>query len=289
MNGNQENALSIEVAGAKSRALEIIEANPGCVSYVKPEDLETQSLFIPIVSVIKPAREEFHDPIPGIGIMAKVPLMNLICEKAGVNIHRTETTKRSEYVWIAHCFGDKRQPDGTMLARDASYEFDAEKRAELDFINKPDNYRTEVLRRKHVLELCKFGEQKAVTGAQLALIHKLAKIPPSFKTPEELMRGMIVFRIDRNVNGILADPQMRRAAVALAVGASDQLFGPQIRAALPEAVQEIPWRRSTSRPWTPTPSAKRKPPRRPRPTRSRPWTHGRRPASRWRSGWPRTP
>lgn len=242
---NLETALSTEVAGAKSRALKIIEANPGCMSYVRPEDLETQSLFVPIVSVIKPALGEFHDPIPGIGIMAKVPLMNTIREKAGVNIHRTETTKRSEYVWVAHCIGDKRQPDGTMLSQDASYEFDAEKRAELDFINdassKYPKYTTEALKRKHVLELCKFGEQKAVTGAQLALIHKLAKIPPSFKTPEELLRGMIVCRIDRNVNGILADPQMRQAATQLALGASESIYGPRpVRAIASGAGLEIP-------------------------------------------------
>lgn len=240
MNGNQETALSTVVAEAKQRALKVIEANPGCVSYVKPEDLETQALFVPVVSVIKPAREEFHDPIPGIGIMAKVPLMNTIREKAGVNIHRTETSKRGEYIWIGHAYGDKRQPDGSVLSQDASYEFDAEKRAELDFINdKKGSYTTDVAKRKHVLELCKFGEQKAVTGAQLALIHKLAKIPPSFKTPEELMRGMIVCRIDRNVNGILADPRMRKAAVSLAVGASEQIYGPQDRAALPGPA-EIP-------------------------------------------------
>jgi hypothetical protein len=232
MNGNQETALSTVVAEAKQRALRVIEANPGCVSYVKSEDLETQSLFVPIVSVIKPKVEEFHDLIPGIGIMAKVPLMNTIREKAGVNIHHTETTKRGEYVWVAHCFGDKRQPDGTMLAQDAAYEFDAEKRAELDFINQPDKYKNEILKRKHVLELCKFGAQKAVTGAQLALIHKLAKIPPSFKTPEELMRGMIVCRIDRNVNGILADPRTRRVATQLAFGASDTIYGPQERRAI---------------------------------------------------------
>lgn len=217
----------------KQRALKIIEANAGCVSYVKAEDLETQCLFIPVVSIIKPLREEFHDQIPGIGFMAKVPLMNTIREKAGVSIIRTDTEKRSEYVWVAHSFGERRQPDGTMLPGDSSYEFDAEKRAELDFLKdsekpaKDRKYATDIEKRKYILGLCKFGEQKAVTGAQLALIHKLAHIPASFKTPEELMRGMIVCRIDRNVNGVLADPGLRSAALDRMLGATDQVFGPK--------------------------------------------------------------
>jgi hypothetical protein len=218
---------------AKARALKIIEANAGCTSYVKAEDLETQSLFIPVVSVIKPTADEFHKFIPTIGILPKVPLMNLIREKAGVNIHRTETSKRSEYIWAGHAFGDKRMPDGTMLADDALYEYDAEKRAELDFLKdseKPkaeQKYTTAIEKRKHILENCKFGDQKAATGAQLALIHKLAKIPASFKTPEELMKGMIVCRIDRNVNGIMADPNMRDAVIQHALGATVDVFGPK--------------------------------------------------------------
>jgi hypothetical protein len=230
---------------AKARALAIITAEKGCISYVKPEDLETQSLFIPIVSVIKPIPGDFHDNIPNIGILPKVPLMNLMREKAGVHITRTDTSKRGEYIWIAHSFGERRQPDGTMATDDSSYEFDAEKRAELDFINDSKNkYTTDILKRKHVLELCKFAEQRAVTGAQLALIHKLAKLPASFKTPEELMRGMIVVRYDRNVNGIMQDPNMRGAIIQHALGATETVFGPQTRqieaqpATTPEAQAE---------------------------------------------------
>jgi hypothetical protein len=104
-----------------------------------------------VVSVIKPVPGDFHEPIPGIGILPKVQLMSLLREKAGVSILRTDTGKRGEYVWTAHAFGEKRQPDGSMLPDDASYEFDAEKRAELDFINQPQKYGSEVAKRKHVL------------------------------------------------------------------------------------------------------------------------------------------
>jgi len=216
---------------AKAKALKIIEANAGCVSYVKPEDLETQNLFVPVVSIIKPTAEEFHKFIPGIGILPKVPLMNTIAEKAGVNIQRTETSKRGEYIWVGHASGDKRMPDGSMRTDDASYEYDVQKRAELDFLKDSEKaqekkYTTDIAKRKYILELCKFADQKAATGAQLALIHKLAKIPASFKTPEELMKGMIVSRIDRNVNGIMADPNMRDAIIQHALGATEAVFGP---------------------------------------------------------------
>lgn len=228
---SDQTALAIVTpADAKQRALKLIAENKECVSYVRPEDLDTAALFLPVVSVIKPDVGDFHDPIPGIGILPKVHTMNLIREKAGVNITRTETAKRGEYVWVAHAYGDKRQPDGTLQETDASYEFDAEKRAELDFINdKRGNYTSDVAKRKHVLELCKFGEQKAVTGAQLALIHKLAKIPASFKSADELKRGMIVLRVDRNVDGLLKDPAMRDAAIRHALGSRDQVYGPAER------------------------------------------------------------
>jgi hypothetical protein len=153
--------------------------------------------------------------------------VNLIREKAGINILSQQTVKRAEYVWVTSGSGEKRQPDGSMLTDFASYEFDAEKRAELDAINQPDKYGTPIAKRKHLLEVAKFGEQRSVTGFQHALIHKLAKISRSFKTPEELMRGMKVLRIDRNVNGIMADPSMRDAVIKHALGATEDVFGPR--------------------------------------------------------------
>lgn len=231
---------------AKARALAIIKQHTEAVSYVRTEDLDTSALFMPVVSYILPTKEDFYDPIPGIGIMAKPPLVNLIAEKSGTNILRTETSKRGEYIWVGHAFGEKRQPDGTMRTGDASYEFDAEKRAELDAINQPGKYNTEIAKRKHLLETAKFGEQRAVTGAQFALIHKMAHVSRSFKTAEELKRGMMVLRIDRNVDGLLQDPAMREAVIAHALGATRTLFGSAAphelveRDVTPEAVTESP-------------------------------------------------
>jgi hypothetical protein len=212
---------------AKAKALKIIEANKDCVSYIRPEDLETADLFIPIVSVIRPEVSDFYDPIPEVGIMAKPPLVNLIREKSGVNIVRTEKSKSGPYSFTAHCFGEKRMPDGSMATQDAIYEFDAELVAELDALSSPTKYPNEIAKRKHLLKIAKTGMSRAVTGAQHGLIHKLAHVARSFKTQQELTRGMIVSRVDRNINGIMADPEMRRAALDRMLGASEQVFGPQ--------------------------------------------------------------
>jgi len=211
---------------AMARALAIIEQNKDCVSFVRREDLETSPLFVPVVSVIKPTREDFYDPIPQIGLMAKPPLVNLMKEKAGINILRTETSKRDEFVWVAHAFGEKRQPDGTMIQGDASYEFNVDVRAELDFLNQPGKYNTDIAKRKHILDMAKSGESRAITGAQHALIFKLAHITRAFKSPAELERGMILLRIDLNTKDMLASPEMREAVIAHAVGATRDLFGP---------------------------------------------------------------
>lgn len=221
-----KNAPAIIQSEAKNRALKIIEQNKDCMSYVRPEDLSTSALFVPVVSVIKPTQDDFYPLIPKVGIMAKPQLVNLICEKAGVEILRTETEKRGRYTWVAHVYGQKRQPDGTMLPKDASYEWDAENRAEEDILRQPDKYKTDTQKRLHVLELAKFGEQRAVTGAQHALIHKLAHVARSFQSPQELMRGMIVARVDRNIDGVLADPEMRQAALDRMLGATESIYGP---------------------------------------------------------------
>jgi hypothetical protein len=222
-----ENVPARIQAEARAKALAVLNSEPGCISYVRPEDLETAALFIPIVSIIKPTPEDFHQPIPGIGILPKVPLQNAIREKSGTNIIRTDDDKRSEYVWTAHSFGERRMPDGTMEKTDGIYEYDAEKRAEEDFLKQPDKYNSETLKRKHVLELCRFAQSKAVTGAQWIVIKKLAKVASSFKTPQELQRGMKLIRYDRNINGIMADPSMREAIINHALGAAETVFGPK--------------------------------------------------------------
>ena len=222
-----DNALAvITPIEAKQRALKVIEDNKDCVSYVRPEDLETSALFLPIVSAIRPTKDDFYEEIPKIGYMPKPRLVNLLREKAGVNIVRTDTSKRGEFIWVAHSFGEKRMPDGSMATQDASFEWDAQLRAEMDFLRQPTVYNTEAKQRLHVLEYAKIGESRAVTGAQHVLIHNSLVVARSFKTPQEMIRGMLVSRVDRNVDGLLRDPQMRQAAMNLVLGKSEEIYGP---------------------------------------------------------------
>jgi len=236
---SESKELEIVRSQAKEKALKVIESNPGSVSYVNREDLETSALFVPVVTQIVPTPDDFYDPIPKVGIMMKPALVNLVREKAGVEILRTETVKLDKYVWQTHVWGQKRQPDGTMLPDDAIFEWDAELRAEMDCLNQPDKYGSEIAKRKHLLETAKSGAARSVTGAHHALIHKLAHVPRAFRTKEELMRGMLVSRVDRNIDGLLAMPGMQKAAIEMAVGARTSLYGPsaaaQIEAPSPQA------------------------------------------------------
>jgi pyruvate/2-oxoglutarate dehydrogenase complex dihydrolipoamide acyltransferase (E2) component len=53
------------------------------------------------------------------------------------------------------------------------------------------------------------------------------------------MRGMTVLRIDRNVDGLLRDPQMRQAAVNLMLGKSAEIYGPGERDVTPAKAQIV--------------------------------------------------
>lgn len=213
------------------------------MSYVRTEDLETADFFFPVVSAIIPTKADFYPPIPKIGIMAKPHLVNLIAEKSGVIDIHTDTGKRGKYVWVSLCSGRKRMPDGTWRSADTSYEWDAELRAKMDFLNQPDKYKTEEQKEYHILEYAKCGESRCATGAQHALIHKLAHVARSFANEQELLQGMLVSRIDRNNAAIIAatqDPQVKLAILNQAAGATEAIFGPPSKQieAQPESAPE---------------------------------------------------
>jgi hypothetical protein len=215
---------------AKQKALKIISATPGAISFVNTQELETQSLFVPVVTILKASVDDFHN-LKGGAKMPKSYYTNQIAEATGVNITDVRVQKTGEYIWQGHAEGDRRMPDGTMRHGSGEYEFDAEKRAEEDWLSKPDDYKSEISKRKHVLEYARFGMQRASSGARLALIRYLAGIPTGFNQ-DNIQKAMIFCRVDRNVDGILTDPQMREAIINHALGATEQVFGPkQIEAA----------------------------------------------------------
>ena len=100
--------------------------------------------------------------------------------------------------------GKRRRPDGTwQLSSPCSYVFNWNDRAELDFLadiekasgqkyhfpNNPDKQRRE--QRKHILELKKFADQRASTGAALMVIRELTGMETSFKDTD-IQKGQIV-------------------------------------------------------------------------------------------------
>jgi hypothetical protein len=210
---------------AKQRALKIIQSTPDAISFVNPQELETQSLFIPVITILKATQEDFHNLRGGVK-MPKSHYTNMIAEATGVNITDVRVRKGGEFIWQGHAEGNRRLPDGTMRPGAGEYEFDAEKRAEEDWLAKPDDYKTDIAKRKHVLEYARFGMQRASTGARLALIRYLAEIPTGF-TQETIQKAMIFNRIDRNVNGMMADPAMHEAIIQHALGATETVFGPK--------------------------------------------------------------
>ena len=225
---------------AKARALAILKQHTEAVSFVRTEDLDTQGMFLPVVSVIPATPDDFH-ALGGGQCMPKKHQVDRMGEAAGVNVTSVDVEHPSRYVWVGKAHGTKRMPDGSMREGEAEYEFDAETYAELDF-GKDQNgrYGSELAKRQHLLEYAKFGRQRASTGARLALIRYFCKCPTSFKR-EQLPRAMAFARVDLNTDGLLQTPEMREAAIAHAVGATTTLFGPgqpTVRNVTPAAASE---------------------------------------------------
>lgn len=208
--------------------LEVIKRHEAAqdLVFVRPEDLQTQKMFVPEITVLHATPEDFHN-ING-QMMPKSYYADRIGEAAGVSFiaENCGVRKESETVWVGFTQAKKRWPDGTWRTSQVhEYEFDVEVRAQEDFLGKPDKYKTEVEKEKHRLELKKFARQKAGTGARLKCIRELVGIPISFK-PQQMAKAIVVSRISLNTDEMFSDPNMRQAAIQHAVGAQQQIFGP---------------------------------------------------------------
>jgi len=189
--------------------------------FVKPEDLQTQKMFIPQVTVLHATREDFHD-IKG-KMMPKSHHTDRIGEAAGISFiaENCSVTKIDKYVWVGRAQGRRRQPDGTWRTSTVQeYEFDAELRAEQDA--KGDKKKE----RSVLLDYAKFGRQRAASGARMRVVRELVGIPTTFG-PQDIGRAMVVSRIAINTDEMLDSPEMRQAAIQHAVGGTDRLFGPK--------------------------------------------------------------
>lgn len=195
--------------------------------FVRPEDLQTQRMFVPQLTVLHATPDDFHN-ISG-QMMPKSYYTDRIGEAAGVSFiaEHCGVRKEGENVYVGFAQGRRRLSDGSWRTSQVhEYEFDVDVRAEEDFLkDTKGKYKTEVDKQKHRLEYKKFARQRAGTGARLKVIRELVGIPTSFK-PQQMQKAIVVSRIAVNTDELMADPNMREAAIQQAVGAQAQLFGP---------------------------------------------------------------
>lgn len=198
--------------------------------FVAEEDLKTHTMFLPEVVVIRATPDDFHN-ISG-NFQPKGHQIDRIGEAAGISFltencgTRTETVDGNT-VYVGFAQARKRLPDGTWrISSICEYEFNPVKRAEEDVLkDSKGKYGNEKERKLLLLTYQKFGRQRADTGARLRVIRELTGMPISFK-PQEIQKAMVFSRVAVNTDALLRDPEMREAAIRIATGASEQLYGP---------------------------------------------------------------
>jgi len=193
------------------------------LTYYRPEEVVDNELYSTVITEVEVTMDMFHSIWPGYA--PKKELADQIAKACGVsfsNSVRFEDVYGDVSIVEGHelkkkagvrCTmqGYKMNIDGTMqTSPPLSYEFNWESRAEEDFLNdelsigttvnnrpyKPKYYiedneiRTDLLRRKHIVELQRFPTQRAGTGASLVIIKFLTGIPSSFKEPDLKKAGM---------------------------------------------------------------------------------------------------
>lgn len=219
------------VKGNTAAATELVKKyqSEGQLVFVNEEDLKTQTMFLPEVVVIRSTPDDFHN-LAG-NFMPKRHQTDRIADAAGISFLQENCGTRTETVdgntvYVGFAQGKKRMPDGTFRTSSiCEYEFNPVKRAEEDVLRNPDKYKTEKDKKLAVLNYQKFGRQRADTGARLRVIRELTGIPVSFKQ-NEIGKALIFSRVAINTDQLLADPEMRQAAIKIAVGAQEQLYGP---------------------------------------------------------------
>lgn len=198
--------------------------------FVAEEDLRTQTMFLPEVVIIRSTPDDFHK-ISG-KYMPKGYQTDRIGEAAGI-VYLENCGTRVEEVdgetsFVGFAQGKKRMPDGTWRTSSVcEYEFNPVRRAEEDFLrDKQNKYNTEKDKKLAVLNYQKFGRQRASTGARLRVVRELTGMPVAFEE-KNIKRAMVFSRVAVNTDLLLSDPEMREAAVKVALGASKEIYGPR--------------------------------------------------------------
>lgn len=146
------------------------------------------------------------------------------CAAWGITLDsdKCSSEKSAPYVWASKVSGKIREADGTWRSGYAEYEFDANLRGEelrMQMKGKPG-----LAIEKEIMKLKKFGLQRAVTGATLALVHKLTGMKTAFSSIEELQTEFVIHRYVLDPSGMT--PAMQQAALFQAAGIATEIFGP---------------------------------------------------------------
>ena len=150
---------------------------------------------------------------------------------------KSETKLIEPYHWSSKAVGKRRNPDGTWSEGYAEYEFDANLRGEE--LRMKMRGKSEFSIESMILDLKKYGRQRCVTGAQLALIHKLTGMKTGFKEIGELKANFIAYRFVNDVDAMMADPNMKQAAINQALGVKQDIYGPaEVRDVTPQEETE---------------------------------------------------
>ena len=214
----------------KTTALAIIEErgkDPNALVFAKPEDVQTQKMFVPQITTLHGTPDDFHN-ISG-KMMPKSYHVDRIGQAAGVDFtENCGTRKESDTCYVGYAQGRKRMPDGTWRTSSVQeYEFDVEVRFTEDVL-KDKNYKyknDDVARSLHKNELMKFARARASTGARLRVIRELTGIPSTFDK-NDIHKAFVIVRVALNTDGMLKDPTTRQAAIAHATGAVAGVYGP---------------------------------------------------------------
>jgi hypothetical protein len=227
-----EDRMANELAPVDQAKL-VLQQHQSDMVYVRQEDLDTQSMFRPVVTVVKSTPDDFHE-IKGGNLMPKSHQVDRMGEASGVTFvaEHCRVDKVDRYVWVGRAQGKRRMPDGTWRHSAVhEYEYDAELRSEETAMNDTKGrYKTDMAKRRLLLETAKFGRQRAATGARLKVIRELVGVPTAFSRGQiQEGRAFVFARIDVNSDAMLENPELRRAAIEHATGAASSMYGPSER------------------------------------------------------------
>ena len=175
----------------------------------RPEDLAVSSPLVRVdIAVVRiDARDvraggETHN-LGGGQLTPARSAVDKIGDAAGITFDETrcETRREGERVWVAKAVGRRRLPDGTWRTVAAEYELDVDVR-EQEIRTREQN---ESKVQREVLQLQKFGRQRADTGARLRVIRALAGIKTGFASGE-LERPFVMARVSVNTEAMMERP-----------------------------------------------------------------------------------